>query len=236
MLLEVIVQNAKEAVEAEKLGAGRLELVSAINEGGLTPSYGTIKRVLESVSIPVQVMIRPHSQNFFYDESELETILEDVRNVLNLGCYGIVFGSLNKDSTVDEKTLEKIIQLSDNLDITFHRAFDEIDQQLRAYRVLNNYNNQVKRILTSGGSDNCLEGIEDLKNLVQFSRELEGPSILCGGGLNPENIKEIHQVVSSNEYHFGRGVRKNQSFAHGFKKEAFERIMELRRNEHENSI
>ena len=236
MLLEVIVQDDQEAVEAEKLGAGRLELVSAINEGGLTPSFGTIKRVLESVSIPVQVMIRPHSRNFFYDEPELETILEDVKNVLNLGGYGIVFGALNKNSTVDEKALERIIRLSDNLDITFHRAFDEIGHQLNAYRVLNNYKNQVKRILTSGGQDSCLKGIEELKNLVQLSQELEGPSILCGGGLTPDNIEEIHQAVSSNEYHFGRGVRKNQSFASGFKKEAFERITELRRNEHENSI
>ncbi|EGA91383.1 copper homeostasis protein [Planococcus donghaensis MPA1U2] len=53
-MIEVIVQNEQEAVEAEKLGAGRLELVSSINEGGLTPSFETIKQVLNSVAIPVQ--------------------------------------------------------------------------------------------------------------------------------------------------------------------------------------
>lgn len=229
MLVEVIVQNDQEAVEAEKLGAGRLELVSAINEGGLTPSYGTIKRVLESVSIPVQVMIRPHSRNFFYSEPELETILEDVRNVLDLGGYGIVFGALNKDGTVDEKALERIIQLSGNLDITFHRAFDEIGHQLEAYRVLNKYKNHVKRVLTSGGQSDCLNGREKLKSLVQLSRDLEGPSILCGGGLTADNLKEVHQTVNSTEYHFGRGVREDESFASGFKSEAFERITELGR-------
>lgn len=227
MRIEVIVQNDREAVEAEKLGAGRLELVSAIEEGGLTPSFGTIKRVLESVSIPVQVMVRPHSRDFFYDEPELETILEDIKNILDLGGNGIVFGALNRNYTVDEKALEKVIWLSDELDITFHRAFDEIGHQLDAYSVLNNYKNQVKRILTSGGQENCLKGMVQLKKVVQLSKELDGPSILCGGGLTSDNIKEIHQFVGSSEYHFGSGVRKNGSFAEGFKKEAFDRIMEL---------
>ncbi|MGB6407789.1 MAG: copper homeostasis protein CutC, partial [Planococcus donghaensis] len=90
MMIEVIVQNEQEAVEAEKLGAGRLELVSSINEGGLTPSFGTIERVLASVTIPVQVMIRPHSRDFFYTDSEMNTIIEDVKNILKLGGRGIV--------------------------------------------------------------------------------------------------------------------------------------------------
>ena len=33
MRIEVIVQNAEEAKQAERLGADRLELVSAISEG-----------------------------------------------------------------------------------------------------------------------------------------------------------------------------------------------------------
>jgi hypothetical protein len=34
--------------------------------------------------------------------------------------------------------------------------------------------------------------------------------------------------VQADEYHFGRGARKQQSFFEGFDKEAFERIAELK--------
>ena len=33
MLVEVIVQNAEDAIQAERFGADRLELVSAMSEG-----------------------------------------------------------------------------------------------------------------------------------------------------------------------------------------------------------
>ncbi|MCH4825389.1 copper homeostasis protein CutC [Planococcus halocryophilus] len=209
-MIEVIVQNEQEAIEAEKLGAERLELVSAINEGGLTPNFEKIKQVLNSVTIPVQVMIRPHSRDFFYTDSEVNTIIEDFKNVLNLGGRGIVFGALTKDYTVDENALEKIIAVSDQLDITFHRAFDEIDNQLSAYKVLANYKKQVNRILTSGGQVDCLKGKHELRKLVELSKETEGPAILCGGGLTSTNIEEIHQNVKSDEYHFGSGVQKSR--------------------------
>lgn len=228
MMIEVIVQNEQEAIEAEKMGAGRLELVSAINEGGLTPSFETIKQVLNSVAIPVQVMIRPHSRNFFYSDFEMNTIIEDVKNVLNLGGHGIVFGALTKDYTIDEKALEKIMAVSDQLDITFHRAFDEIDEQLSAYKVLANYKKQVNRILTSGGQVDCLKGKYELRKLVELSQEIEGPAILCGGGLTSTNIEEIHQIAGASEYHFGSGVRKNGSYAEGFNKEVIEQLIKLK--------
>lgn len=228
MTIELIVQNEQEAIQAEKLGAARLELVSAIDEGGLTPSFETVKQVLNSVTIPVQVMIRPHSRDFFYSDSEIDTIIEDIKNVLNLGGHGIVFGALTKDYTIDEHALEKIMAVSDQLDITFHRAFDEIDDQLSAYKVLTGYNKQVKRILTSGGQVDCLKGKHELRKLVELSKEMEGPAILCGGGLTSMNIEEVHQTVKSNEYHFGSGVRKNGSYAEGFNKEVIEQLIKLK--------
>ncbi|MGE6415433.1 copper homeostasis protein CutC [Planococcus kocurii] len=228
MSIEVIVQNEQEAIQAEKMGAARLELVSSIDEGGLTPSFETIKQVLNSVTVPVQVMIRPHSRDFFYSDSEMNTIIEDVKNVLNLGGHGIVFGALTKDYAIDEQALEKVIAVSDQLDITFHRAFDEIDNQLNAYRALTNYKKQVKRILTSGGHVDCLKGKNQLRKLVELSKEMEGPSILCGGGLTPTNIEEIHQTVRASEYHLGSGVRKNGSYAEGFDKEVMEQVTEMK--------
>lgn len=216
MKFEFIIQNGRDAIEAEKYGADRLEFVSAIGEGGLTPSYGTIKQVLESVSIPVYTMVRPHSNNFYYDESDLEIIKEDIKQIIKLGGKNIVVGALNKDNTINEEMLQSIISVAPDTEITFHRAFDETPSVIEAYRTLAKYKDHVKSILTSGGADNCLEGRESLSELVKLSNELNGPKILPGSGMSLENLKEIHSVVNAEQYHFGKAVRIDQSFAKGY--------------------
>jgi len=215
-MLEVIVQNGEEAKQAEELGADRLELVAAIQEGGLTPSYGTIKQVLRAVSIPVQVMIRPHSYHYFYKENEIQIIHEDIKKVIDLGGKGIVFGALNEDHTIDVRVLEDVIERFPTIDITFHRAFDKIASQKEAYQTLAAYKDHVKRILTSGGEETCANGTQQLRKLVQMANEMEGPAIMPGAGLNQGNIQSLHEAVRADQYHFGKAVRVNQSFAKGF--------------------
>ncbi|GAA0443534.1 MAG: copper homeostasis protein CutC [Bacillota bacterium] len=226
MKLEVIVNNGIEAIQAEALGADRLELVSAINEGGLTPSYGTIKQVLNSVSIPVQVMIRPHSYHFCYSNNDMEIICADIEQLLDLGGNRIVFGALTEDNKVDTTILEKVITIDSSLDITFHRAFDETASLTDAYRTLNNYKN-VKRVLTSGGAANCDNGKEMLKKLVEMEADLNGPKIMPGSGLTPYNIKEIHDAVQADNYHFGKAVRIDNDFKYGFDKASMEQIKQI---------
>ncbi|CQR48284.1 Copper homeostasis protein CutC [Paraliobacillus sp. PM-2] len=226
MKIEVIVQNAEDAKEAEVMGADRLELVSAISEGGLTPSYGTIKQVLQSVNIPVQVMIRPHSNHFYYNESDLAIILEDIKNVITLGGNRIVFGALNRDNTVNQQALNKIVEIAPQLDITFHRAFDEVVSQQDAYHTLTQYK-QVKRILTSGGAINCEQGKEELRQLVTLANQLKGPAILPGSGLDSMNISTLHSYIGATQYHFGKAVRNQGSFAEGFNHDVFTNIKHI---------
>lgn len=223
--MEVIVQNKEDAKQAERLGADRLEFVSAISEGGLTPSYGMMKQVFESVSLPIYTMIRPHSHHFVFDYQDFEVMKEDIQQVLSLGRKRIVFGAIHEDGTINEEMLKRIIDLSPELEITFHRAFDETIDQIEAYRTLAKYD-QVKWILTSGGADTCLAGQETLQELVQLSKQMNGPEILPGSGLNIENIADIHQTVQANQYHFGSAVRKHGSFAHGFDEDVFQTIVQ----------
>lgn len=224
MKIELIIQNELEAIQAEQLGADRLELVSAISEGGLTPSFGTIKRVLKSTKLPVQVMIRPHSYGFTYSEADWKAMKEDISIVKELGGTGIVFGALNQDGTIDEGLLESVINIADNLDITFHRAFDEVHSIEEAYETLANYKQNINRILTSGGKARCADATKELKWLVDQSRLTGGPAILPGSGLSSENIESIHQAVGADEYHFGSAVRKEGSFKNGFSENAFAQI------------
>src|SRR5690625_5266417 len=189
MEVEVIVQNGAEAMEAERLGADRLELVSAIQEGGLTPSYGTIKQVLESVSIPVYIMVRPHSYHYFYQGSEMQIIQEDVKNILQLGGNKIVFGSLNADLTINEAQLASVINTPQAPLITCHGAFDKTPSVINADRTLTAYHDQVQTMLPSRGMSNCLVGKQQLTELVTAPRKHTGPHIMPGAGLSVENIE-----------------------------------------------
>lgn len=225
-MLEIIVQNHKDVQEAEKLGATRLEFVSAISEGGLTPSYGAMKKVFEAASLPVYTMIRPHGFSFVYDQADYEIIEEDIRQVLSLGNQRIVFGALREDGTINETMLKKIIEISPDLEITFHRAFDEAKDQIQAYKTLAKYD-QVKWILTSGGADTCLKGKDTLRELVTLSKRMKGPEILPGSGLSAENIEEIHNYLSADQYHFGSAVRQDSSFAKGYDQKKVRKILRV---------
>jgi copper homeostasis protein len=58
MLLEVIACSVADAIEAERGGAGRLELARELGRGGLTPSPDLVQEVRQAVAIPVRVMLR----------------------------------------------------------------------------------------------------------------------------------------------------------------------------------
>src|SRR5699024_2690008 len=166
--------------------------------------------VIESVSIQVQVMIRPHSFHFCYSDHDMTIIQEDIKKLIDLGGKRIVFGALNHDGTVNETVLKNITESYPQLDITFHKAFDEVPSLRDAYQVLAKYKSNVKRILTSGGEKDCASGRENLYELVQMARNTGGPNVMPGGGLDVRNIADIHHHVNADQYHFGKAVRLNE--------------------------
>lgn len=205
--IEVIVLNEEDAKVAEANGADRLELVSAIGEGGLTPSYGAIKGVVDSVEIPVMVMIRPHSFSFVYQKEEWRMMREDIRMVRELGAAGIVFGALTAGKLVDFDILAMVLKEASDLSVTFHRAIDEVDP-LDTYHSLCASPHSIDRILTSGGKPTVMKGIDTLRHLVRDSVNAhDKPVIMPGSGLDLNNIEFIHQTLQAREYHFGSGVR-----------------------------
>ncbi|KIO69013.1 hypothetical protein B4064_1451 [Caldibacillus thermoamylovorans] len=211
--IEVITMNVRDTLQAEELGVDRVELVSAMKEGGLTPSYGTIKNVLAHAEIPVQIMVRPHSYSFVYDQNDWNTIKEDILVINSLGGNRIVFGCITPTGAIDESLLLKVIELVPDLDITFHRAFDSVSSQIEAYKILSKYKKNVKRVLTSGGRPTAFEGSNMLKKLVTLSQEINGPEILVGAGVTPDNIADLDAQIHANEYHIGSGVRVNGDFS-----------------------
>lgn len=201
-MLEIIASTVEEAVAAEQAGADRIELVSALSEGGLTPSYGLIRQVVSTVEIPVHVLVRPHSKSFVYSKSDEETIITDIDLIRELGAAGIVVGSLTADGRVDEGFLGRIIKHKGELSLTFHRAIDSSRDIFEAAEVLADFP-EVDRILTSGGQATALEGKETVARLIEDHPDL---IILPGSGITLENAVTLLEATKASELHVGSAV------------------------------
>ena len=69
ILLEVCVDSAEGLAAAIEGGAGRIELCSALELGGLTP-LPSLMRIAARAPIPVYAMIRPHAGPFIFDATD----------------------------------------------------------------------------------------------------------------------------------------------------------------------
>ncbi|GAA3403638.1 copper homeostasis protein CutC [Paenibacillus hodogayensis] len=209
MMLEVIATCIDDALTAEANGADRLELITAITEGGLTPGIGLVRQAVRSVQIPVHVMVRPHSRSFVYDKRDLETMAAEIEAIADAGAAGIVVGALTGEGRIDEAVLDALLPKAQGLQVTFHRAFDELEDQLEGLQTLLRYP-QVTRVLTSGGPKPAPQAIPAIRRLVEAAN---GSSlrILAGNGLTPEAVVSFIQQTGVTEVHFGSAVRHGRS-------------------------
>ena len=202
MKLEICTNSYQSAMNAEKAGADKIELCSELSVGGITPSYGLLKKISEEITIPINVLIRPRSGNFQYSKEEFSLMKENIKLCKELGFNGIVSGVLNIDNSIDIERTKKLIELSKPLSFTFHRAFDCVSNPKKSLEILIEL--KVDRILTSGSQEKAAQGIELLKELKQLAKDRI--IILPGSGINQKNavlfkeagFKEIHTSASKN--------------------------------------
>ena len=214
MIIEGIAVTIDDIERLKQAGIDRIELVSAIIEGGLTPSYALIKEAVKRAEhIPVQVMIRPHAYSFTYTSDEINLMCEDIKAVKQLGANGIVIGCLTPDRQIDHTALATLLKAAEHLDITFHRAFDELDDQINGLKQLLQYST-IKRILTSGGAKTAPEATQQLAHLVKLIPFPSSLSIMGGSGLTANNITSFVTQSQVHEVHFGSGIREHHSFNH----------------------
>lgn len=204
VLLEVIAVTIEDAIAAEAGGADRIELIANFLEGGTTPSPGIIRAVKRVVSIPVNVMIRPHGGGYVYSELEIAAMVADAVLAREAGADGIVVGALRPDGTVDIDALTRILEAC-RLPATFHRAFDTLKEtdmpaaldELAALP-------WIKRVLTSGGQASAYEGRKVIAGLVGRNRI----SIMPGKGVVPETLPPLIAETGVREVHVGSAARE----------------------------
>lgn len=197
--MEICVDNFESALNAVAGGAHRLELCSALSEGGLTPSLGLLKVLKANTSIPIFVMLRLRGGNDFQiSELEVEVILHDLSLFKNAGADGFVFGALTSDGDIDIAACASVILAAQPLPVTFHRAFDvaTVNPISMARKIADL---GFKRLLTSGRSAVAADGKFLIKTLIEAMKNRL--IIIPGAGINVENLKDILVTTEAQEFH-----------------------------------
>lgn len=207
-MLEIIATSVEDAILIEQGGADRIELVSALSEGGLTPSYGLMRRAIAAVNIPVNVIIRPHSQSFLYSDEDLLCMLADIQQAKALGANGVVFGMLDAQGNIAVHQLQALLKHCQGLEITFHRAIDQAKDILAATELLASM--PIHRVLSSGGPGQAQSNLAVLRQMRDIL-ESQGKKLLAGSGISPKNCKPILRATRAHELHVGTSVRNDYS-------------------------
>ena len=198
MLIEVCCGSVDDALRAQKGGAARIELNSALFLGGLTPSIGTLELARQVLDISIIAMIRPRSGGFCYSESEFAAMKRDAKALIEAGADGIIFGILCPDGTLDYNRNAELAELGQSLgaEVAFHRAIDVVPNWKEALEQLIDMG--IQRVLTTGQKPRIEEGAATVKAMV----ELAGSRIeILPGGLAPHNIGQLSEYMGTTQAH-----------------------------------
>lgn len=197
ILKEACVGNYIEAKRAFELGAHRIELCDNLKEGGTTPSFGTIALARETLDFKINVIIRPRGGNFVFSEEEISIMEKDIEICNSLKVDGVVIGVLTEDNRIDEKSIKKLVEKAGDLSITFHMAFDEIEDKKLALDKLVKLG--IDRVLTKGGKGRAIDNKEILKELVEYAGDRI--IIMPGGGVTKDNYMKLVKDIGVREVH-----------------------------------
>lgn len=187
---ELCAYSVEACQIAAKLGVNRVELCASPAEGGVTPSVATIERVAEIKGLDLSVMIRPRGGDFLYSDDEFKTMLGDIDHARKAGATGVVFGVLTADGKVDVERTRALVEASKGMETTFHRAVDMTEDYEAAVEAI--IEAGCNRILTSGGYDKAIDGIDNIRRAVAVSRgRIE---IMAGSGVVAANAKQLKEV------------------------------------------
>jgi copper homeostasis protein len=196
--LEVCVDNPDGLAVALAGGADRIELCSALEIGGLTPSAGLL-RVAAGSPVPVVAMIRPRGGDFCFHEAEIQLMLHEIDAVGGAGLQGVVLGASQADGQLDVHTLERLVRRAEGhgLRCTLHRAIDLCPDLARATRLAIDLG--FERILTSGGAKKAPEGLAGLQRC--FDAAAGRLTIMPGAGIDATNINVLRARLPLTEVH-----------------------------------
>ena len=198
--IEICLGNIQDVKTLEKYDVDRIELNSALELGGLTPSINTLIEAKKVSTKKIVCMCRCRGGNFVYTDEEYEVMFSDAKNMLENGADGIVFGFLNDDNTINierTKQMTKLIHSYDS-EAIFHKAFDELEDIDQGCKILCDLH--IDRILTSGKAvyPDILQGCKAINELHNKYPTIQ---LLPGGGVRVNNIVDVIKTCKTGQVH-----------------------------------
>lgn len=195
-LLEICVDDGPGIDAARAGGADRIELCSALELGGLTPSAALVERAVRS-GCRIHMMIRPRAGGFVLEQGEADLMIEEIRSGLARGVAGIVVGALRPDGGLDREALARFRDAARDATIVLHRAIDLVPDPVAAVHeaVALGYD----KILSSGGASSAPEGFATLAAMVEAAGDRL--SIIAGAGVTPDNVGALIARTGVREVH-----------------------------------
>ena len=172
---------------AARAGVTRVELCASPYEGGTTPSAALIRRARQIPHLQLSVMIRPRGGDFLYTDDEFDLMLDEVDFARECGADCVVAGMLTPDGRVDEERTARLVERCGSMQFTFHRAFDMTRDTAEALESL--VRAGCYRVLTSGGRNTAMEGIDTIRALV--AQSAGRIAIMAGSGVSPSNVRQL---------------------------------------------
>ncbi|TDC37833.1 copper homeostasis protein CutC [Micromonospora sp. 15K316] len=209
--VEICVSDVPTALVAEAAGADRLELCADLGQGGTTPSLGTVEVALRTLRrAGLRVMVRPRGGDFRVTEVEEEVMLADIEAIRRLPnpyglAVGVVVGAITADGGLDLPVLGRLIAAAGPLPVTVHKAFDEVDDQLRAIEEIIDLG--ADAVLTSGAATTALAGAARIAELRQ--RAGDRLRVIAGGGIRSHNVRQVLAETGAREVHLRAPVSRD---------------------------
>src|SRR3984885_7860131 len=196
-LFELCVTNLEAARAAENGGADRIELCSQLASGGVTPDLDLMAKVIDTLSIPVYVLIRPRIGDFVFSPAEFDQMKVQIKQAKAAGAAGVALGVLLPNGRVDVERTHALVALAKPMKVTFHRAFDETPDVIEALEDV--IHTGVDCLLTSGGEPDVLTGAESISRLCS----LAGGRlvVMAGGGLQLTSLVEVLRQTGVSHLH-----------------------------------
>lgn len=187
--LEICVDDLRGLKIANDADVDRIELCSALDQGGLTPTPELISQARQA-DVPIYAMIRPRGGNFVYDIPEIDAMVAAIQTMKSAGFAGVVFGALTPQHTLDLNAMQRLCHAARGMDITLHRAVDVSANPVDCVEIANNLG--ISRILTSGGAPTAPEGVETLRKMMRSAGG--AVDIMAGSGITHETVTKVLQA------------------------------------------
>lgn len=202
MIIEACVDNLSSALVAQKGGAHQIELCSRLDLDGLSPDIADAEQIIDQLTIPVKVMIRPRAGDFVFSPAEIDEMIAEVHAFRQIGARDFVIGMATPGNQLDLIAIQQVCAEFPESAFTLHKVIDVVDNPLSYLTQLNLIPN-LSSILTSGGAPTAMAGAVQI--MAMHNALSKDKQVIAAGKITAGNLEEVQDLLPVGAYH-GRRI------------------------------